>query len=855
MSAAARIAVPAALIALTALVAALLGGTAPSTADLLGDQQALHEAVEEVEELSAPFDTMFTRQLQGSDPGIDLTAAYQAGVAQAAALAGAAFAEAPELAGVRWRAEGPDDIGGRVLDIAPDPTTPGRIFIAAASGGVWVSDDYGGPLGAKRPGGPDTVEVFREAWPRELPQAIGALAIDRDGVLWAGTGESGPGGGSLSYGGSGVYRSSDAGRTWDFVGLGGTSRIGRIAIDPEDPDRVFVAASGPLFRPDAENRGLFLTTDGGRTWDKVLEGDNATTGIVDVSIDPDDPSVVFAAAWDHQRTPDVRRYNGIGSGLYRSTDGGTTWQRVAVGQLGPRPDMGRIGVAAAAGSDVVYATASGESGAYAGAYRSADGGATWTPIAHPLVAQNNMVYGWWFGRIYVDPANANRVWHLGLNLYLSEDGGVNWAAAGAGTAVTGGDAHADQHAMAFDPHVPGRVYLGNDGGVYVNDNNGRGNTGVWNFAEVQPFSQLYSMDVSQQFPDRHVAGLQDNGVNRNYRPNPDGPGGFAVGAGGNGDPATGWNSILGGDGERATISPANPLIVYKCFQYGECTVSSTGGSGGSSFTNEVVSSRKNWLTPIELDPFTPNVAYTGGELMSVSRDNGQNWSLVAPQDFSNGPGRETNPLFRNYGTLTTIAPAGNTVYAGTDDGNLWYSHDAGRTWTKATDPDLPTAWVTRVEVNPRNPQEAYVTYSGFRQGVDAAYVLRTLDGGRSWRNISSDLPRVPLNDVNVIGDLLVVASDVGVFATTGHRGDRVRWAPVGRDLPQVPVHELRWHEDTRTLYAATFGRGIWRAQLPTAVSNASTHAGTWLGPRAQWPGQPAGVSAAEALTAVAAVGE
>ncbi len=815
----------AAVVAAVTFAMVVSGQAAPGA---YGDQQALKEAVEELDELTAPFDTLVTRHMFGADADVDPAAFIGQAQADAVALAATEglFTDAV------WQDEGPDDIGGRVLDVVPDPNVRGRVYIAAASGGVWVSDDYAAPLGEMAPRVDETPEVFREAWPRELTQAVGALAgADDDGttVLWAGTGESGPGGGSLSYGGNGVYKSTDGGQTWQLMGLEGTSRIGRIVIDPTDPDRVFVAASGPLFRADEVNRGLYLTTDGGVTWDKVLNGDNATTGIVDVQIDPDDPQVVFAAAWDHIREPDIRRYNGIGSGLYRSTDGGQTFERIAVGILGPHPGVGRIGIAAAADSDKVYVTASGESGAYAGAYVSDDNGVTFTPIAHPLVAQNNMVYGWWFGRIYVDPADADRVWHLGLNLYLSEDGGVTWAAAGAGTAVTGGDAHADQHAMAFDPHVPGRVYLGNDGGVYVNDANGKGNSGVWNFAEVQPFSQLYAFDVSQQFPDRHVAGLQDNGVNRNYRPDSGGPGGFSVGEGGNGDPATGWNSINGGDGERATISPANPLIVYMCSQYGACSVSSNGGSSRSSFENKVVSSRKNWLTPIELDPFDPRIAYTGGEFMSRSEDDGRNWSLVAAQDFSNGPGRETNPLFRNFGTLTSIAPAGDTIYAGTDDANLWYSHDRGATWTKATDPDLPRSWVTRVEVNPLDPQEAYVTYTGFRQGRDAAYILRTRDGGRNWQDISANLPTVPLNDVNVVGDHLVVASDSGVYIT----GDRLAavptWQVVGDRLPNVPAHELRWHEDTHTLYVATFGRGIWRIDLP-GLSNATTHVGTWLGP-------------------------
>jgi hypothetical protein len=314
-----------------------------------------------------------------------------------------------------------------------------------------------------------------------------------------------------------------------------------------------------------------------------------------------------------------------------------------------------------------------------------------------------------------------------------------------------------------------------------------------------PFSQLYGIDVGEQDPTRMVAGLQDNGVNRNYTSRGTDPNGH-------------WNSYVGGDGQRALINPKNQSIVYGCYQYGACYVSHDGGGTSTEFTNSVISSRKNWFTPIEFDPEDPHTIYTGGEIMNRSDDDAGTFTPISG-DLSNGPGRETNPLFRNYGTLTTIAPAGKstgTIYAGTDDGNLWYTHDNGSTWTKATDADLPKAWITRVEVEKGKPNTAYVTYSGFRQDDNAAYVFKTTDGGKSWRDITFNLPKAPVNDINHVGKRLVVATDVGVFFLHNEQ-----WLKYGSGLPLAPIFELRYHAPSHTLFAATFGRGIYK--IPTGA--------------------------------------
>jgi photosystem II stability/assembly factor-like uncharacterized protein len=768
----ARIKIPLALAVLLAAGAALLvlssrpGDARPATSGPLSP-------------LEEPLDAMLTRQLSGN-PNVDLTSAYRRAIAQRSALARDTRSAAPGVAAAKWELMGPHSIGGRILDIAIDPERADTAYTAAASGGVWRTTNGG--------------KTFESIWPDDLTQAIGSIAITPDGTLYVGTGETGPGGGSITYGGDGVFMSRDRGKTWENIGLRGSSRISEVLVDPADPKKIWVAASGPLFKPGGE-RGLFRSEDGGKSWKLVHKGDNETTGAVDLAINPKDPKVMYVAMWDHLRTPDVRQYNGLGSGLYKSVDGGDTWARIGAGTpfVAPNPQIGRLGVALAPTEpDTLYVQSSGPSGAFTGFYKSTNGGTTFTPAADTDQALGGpFVYGWWFGRVWVDPKDAQHVFVAGVNLLESSDGGTTFGVGGAGV-------HADQHAMAWDPKVADRVYLGNDGGFYRSDDNG----GEWVKSEYEPYSQLYSIDVGEQDPSRLVAGLQDNGVNRSYPEE--------------------WNSYVGGDGERALINPSDQEIVYGCYQYGECAKSTSGGDSPEFFTERVVGTRKNWFTPIEFDPSDPSILYTGSEILSRSEDNADTWIPISP-DLTNGSGKETNPLFRNYGTITTIAPATREtgkIYVGTDDGNLWYTDDGGTVWTKAADPDLPKAWVTRVEVDKRDKNIAYVTYSGFRQGEDAAYLLRTSDGGASWENITGDLPKAPLNDVNIVGDDIVVAGDLGVFVT---RDLGRTWLKIGSNLPLAPVHEMRYHAGTNTLTVATFGRSIFRVDY-SAIDKAPTPA-------------------------------
>jgi Sortilin, neurotensin receptor 3, len=699
--------------------------------------------------------------------GIPIGAPERA-AAQAAALAQAAEQSNRPLAVARWRFVGPTNIGGRVVDIAVDPVAVDTIYIAAATGGAWKSTDRGAR--------------FISIWPAANPQSMGALLITSTGTLFAGTGEANPGGGSITYGGGGIFRSVDGGASWQRVGLTNTAAIGRLVIDPTNPQRIFAAVTGDLYNPGGQ-RGVYQSTDGGSTWRRVLAGDNNTTGAVDLAIDPTNPNRVFAAMWDHLREPDLRTYGGLGSGVYRSIDGGTTWQRLTNGLPAPSAAIGRIGIAVAPSNPQrVFAIVIQTGGLFQGLYRSDNAGESWTQLPNSSTLSGaQSTYGWWFGRIWVDPSDQNHVFGAGVYLCESTDGGSSF---------TGQfSPHADDHAMTWDVKVPGRVYLGNDGGTYRSDVNGSHDQ--WTSAVSQPFTQFYSVDVSEQDSTRVVGGAQDNGVNRSYG-------------------ATGWNSYIGGDGEEALIDPADQNNVYGCSQYGECSRSTNGGTTSSDFTGATVSSRRNWFSPLQFDPSNSAVLYYAGNQVNRSVDHAVHWSVISP-DLTGGPGRDPNYPF---GTVTTVAAAksdSNRLFTGTDDGRLWFTKNLGLNWTRVIDPDLPGTWVTRVAVDPTNSSVAYATFSGFRSGTQLPYVLKTIDGGATWTSIVGNLPQAPVSDIVLIGSSLYVATDVGVFNSDN---GGTTWSTVGSKLPNVPVTDLEYVANSNSLYAATFGRGIFSLVLP-----------------------------------------
>jgi photosystem II stability/assembly factor-like uncharacterized protein len=396
------------------------------------------EAEEEEEEGLGPAEPddyfLFQRSTRGKLPSAeDFTRA----VSQARTLrAAAGDAPAPE-----WTLEGPTNIGGRLVDLVIDRTQENTVYVAAATGGVWKTTDAGATL--------------EQAWPGDASQSMGAIAQGPDGAIWAGTGELNPGGGSITFGGTGIYRSHDGGATWSRRGLEDSGTTGRIVTHPTNPDVVYVAAGGSLFNPGGE-RGVYKTTDGGSTWQRVLAPATPFTGGADLVMDPRDPQRLYAAMWDHRREPDVRTYGGVGSGLFRTDDRGATWKRLenvtvktpgdATGLVSDA-SLGRIGVALAPSDpDRVYVITTATFGQDKGFYVSNDGGESFTTATRP---GSQGGFGWWFGRIWVDPVNAGHLFVAGVSLRESNDGGQTWGSSQG--------LHVDQHSMAWDPRAPGRV--------------------------------------------------------------------------------------------------------------------------------------------------------------------------------------------------------------------------------------------------------------------------------------------------------------------------------------------------------------------------------------------------------------
>ncbi|GGJ79995.1 hypothetical protein GCM10010123_07320 [Pilimelia anulata] len=738
----------------TALLA-LAGGAAARPADRVVGSPVVEPAHEQGPVGGADWNE---RQRQYPHAHLDLDALGRRAHDRARALAARAGAAA-------WQNLGPDKLGGRVTDLVVDPSRPDTVYAGAASGGVWRSTDAG--------------RTFAYAWDRTITQAVGAMAVTADGTLYVGTGEANPGGGSTTVTGSGVYRSADGGATWTSLGLAGSARIGALVVDPRDSRRIVVAATGGLFSRGGE-RGVYGTTDGGATWKQLLAGATPTTGAVELDMSPTDPNTLYAAMWDHYRTPEKRVYGGPGSGLYRSTDGGATWARLGGGLPAASENPGRMGVVVArSDADRLYAIAMNTEGSLLGLWTSTDKGSTWQKLTNTSAvggAQSN--YGWWFGKLYVDPADPRHVFVTGISMVESVDAGASWRS-------NGSSFHADQHVVAFDPRVARRVFIGNDGGVYASTENGS-MQGRWTKTTSLANMQFYSIAVSQQDPSRISGGLQDNGSVRSW---------------------AGWAQHLGGDGLKNLIDPTNHQKVYACSQDGSCSRSTDGGNTMQAL-GSTSSARRAWLTPMELDPTNPAIVYYGGNVLNRSTNSGASFTAISKDLSKGGQGGDSR-----WGTISAIAPArsdGRVIYVGTNDGNLWVTRDTGATWT-AVNAGLPNRWITAVAVDPASADTAYVTVSGYRSGEAGAHVFRTTDGGRTWANISGNLPDTPVNDVvlDPVTKGLHIATDVGVYSAGAAGGT---WAESGSSLPRVPVADLVTNVvgGRTVLTAGTFGLGVWR---------------------------------------------
>ncbi|MGI9017584.1 MAG: cell wall-binding repeat-containing protein [Euzebya sp.] len=726
-----------------------------------------------------PGEGLWAARESASDPQV-----YSAALSQAASVATSPLASLHP-----WQERGPRNIGGRLTDLALAPD--GTVYAAAASGGLWASTDEGATL--------------QPAWPPDLTPAIGAVAVTAEGIVLVGTGEANGGGGSLTYGGNGVYRSTDEGATWTHVGLANSGAVARIEPHPVNPDVVFLAAGGDLFAGGGQ-RGIFRSLDAGRSWRLILGPATPTAGGADLAIDPADPDHLLAAMWDRTRTPGQRLYGGPGSGLYSSRDSGDTWQPVGGELPGFAADSGRIAVAFSPADPArVYAVVTRGDGRAGGLWRSDDGGVNWTRVDDsPIYAPTQFIFAWWYGKVFPAPDDPDRVLVPGLALLESTDGGVTFS--------TDAAVHADHHDLLWDPEDPQRAYLATDGGMYVSDQGGRSLT--WRATDNQPFTQLYSVATSvletgaaaaegSPPPAALVGGFQDVGCLLTR-----------------GAPQEWGPSSNCGDGTRVLTHPDRTQEVILCGQYGRCQISDNFGNS-TRLLRTPSTRRQAWHAPLIRLPDQPDSLLYAGETVHRSDDDGSTWQQVSP-DLTRGSSPDPDYPF---GTITTLAAmalqtgdteADRSLAVGTDDGLVWRSDDNGVTWDRLVDGQR---WVTSLTFV--RDGRLLIGTSGYRSGDDAPQVL--VADGPNVTTIGEGLPQAPVNDLVLVDDepgsaTLVAATDVGVFVAF----DLVTpvWRRVGSDLPQAPVMDLDWRPSTRQLTIATYGRGAWTIPLPALTRHA-----------------------------------
>ncbi len=684
-----------------------------------------------------------------------------------------------------WASAGPRNIGGRVTAIAVDPNSASHVWVATADGGVWETTD-GGTNWTPRFDGQTTL-------------SIGSVATHPtdSNVVYVGTGEDN--GGGFSYDGDGVFKTTDGGVTWTHLGLSEVRRIGRIAVDPGSPDRVFVAAGGNWFQKDP-HRGIYRSTDGGQTWEKVLfVADDA--GGVDVAIDPSNTSRVYAAIWQRQSEGSTWYIGGTNSGIWRSLDSGTTWSKLTAGLPST---AGRIGLRIAKSNpSIVYAVIITTSGTLAGIYRTTNGGDSWTKVSGPTVPAFFSSYSYYFGNIRVDPSNPNTVYALDVSLLRSTNGGQSFS-------PIAFSVHVDWHDLVLLSST-GTFYGGTDGGFYRSPNGGTS----WTHSVTLPITQFYDLGIDRGLPERRFAGAQDNGMLRTTTGGPDN-----------------WTDRTGGDGLQVEVDPTDGSKVYAETQYGAIQRSTDGGDSFAPATSGIdPADRTNWNTPIALDPVSPTTLYTGTYRVYRSTDSAQSWSPISG-DLTNGPafGEDVSqdPRWldregggRNHlenliaGTITVVAVSPvdtDVLWAGTDDGNVWVSSDGGTAWTQVNPPGL-AYWVTDIAPDPFDAQVAYLTVTGYRTGDRLPYLRVTRDLGRTWQDLSAGLPQVPLNAVLPDSEWrgrIFVGSDVGVHVSDD---GGATWSVLRGGMPVVVVMDLYRHDPSLTLYAATHGRGMYTYDL------------------------------------------
>lgn len=672
-----------------------------------------------------------------------------------------------------FRSLGPAVTGGRIVDIESHPKTPFTIFVASASGGVWKSTNSG--------------TTWTPVFDEQDSSSIGDIAIapSNPEIVWVGTGEHNSQ--RSAHYGDGVYKSTDGGKTWQNMGLKDSLHIGRIAIDFRNPDIVYVASIGPLYKTGGE-RGVYKTTDGGKTWAQVLKGENETTGFIDIAQDPKNSNVIYAAAFDRLRRPWNIRDFGPGTGVWKSTDGGKSWKKLTKGL--PSGQVGRIGIAIyPKNSNIVYLTLDNRNErAGVEIYRTDNGGADWRKTNEQRADGSS-----YYGQIRVDPNNPDVIFNLATSLQRSSDGGKTFASVGRGI-------HVDHHAMWIDPNNSMRILLGNDGGLYFSYDG----SDTWDFINNLPIPQFYAVGADNAVPYNVMGGLQDNGVWH-------GPSRTRSNVGIT-NPY--WKSILGGDGFYAVPDPEDPNTVYTSSQFGAVARVDVRIPQSRGIKPREQGLRANWMSPFFLSPHNSLILYWGGNKLYRSYNKGDSWEAISPDLTTNNAEKIKGNV--PHCTITTVDESrrrAGVIWVGTDDGNVWVTQDAGLNWTQVNG-NIPGApkeyWVSRVTSSPHDAGTAFVCYTGFREEDFRPFLYKTTDYGKTWTSISSNLPQEQLAVIKqdtMNPNLLVVGTEKGCYVSIDGGGE---WNKLANGLPKTtPVQDLLIQEREGDLVIGTHGRGIY----------------------------------------------
>jgi photosystem II stability/assembly factor-like uncharacterized protein len=750
------------------------------------------------------MNTKLKRRLSSSFAGLALAAAAaaQAQTPQPAnpQASGPVKVDSETISGLGARNIGSAQMSGRVAAI--DAVREGKrltVYVGAASGGVWKSVNGG--------------TTYKPVFDKQPVQSIGAVAVDPKNpkTVWVGTGEAWTRN-SVSVG-DGVYKSTDGGDNWTNTGLKDSEHIAKILVDPSNTDTVYACATGKLWS-DSDERGVYKTTDGGKTWAKVLKGANASTGCSMISLDRQNPKTIYAGMWDFRRRGWTFRSGGenenapSASGLFKSTDGGASWTELGEQSAKglPAKPWGRVAVTVAPSKpNVVYAFIQAVA-PRDGLYRSDDGGRTWAALDR---SQNMIWRPFYFANLIVDPKDENKVYKPDLSLIVSNDGGQSFSN------ISGG-AHGDFHDVWVDPNNTDHLITGDDGGLWYSYDGGN----KWWKAQNLPVSQFYHVSVDMDTPYHIYGGLQDNS---SWVGDSQYPGGITNSR---------WENMYGGDGFWMFTDPSDPDYIYAESQGGEIgrvnrkTHESRGIKPLPHYKEGKL--RYNWNTPVHVSPTQKGTIYIGAQFLFRSRDQGQTWERVSPDLTTNDPEKQKqeesggvtvdNSAAEMHTTIYSISESPknpNLVWAGTDDGNLQITRDGGKTWTNVVGnvKGLPkNAWVSYVDAGHFDEGTAYVTFDLHTFGDMRPYVYKTTDYGQTWTPLISEgspvrgYAHVVKEDL-VNRDLLFVGTEFGLWVSLD--GGK-QWAQYkGGNLPSVAVRDLAIHPRDHDLVIATHGRGIW----------------------------------------------